>query len=116
MTQFRISQPAQADLVNILATSDERWGPDGRRRYALLLAAAMRRVAADPKGPLTHDRDELLPGVRSFHLRHARSDAPEAKIKHPVHFIYYRVGPKKLIDVLRVLYDRMDPRKHLAEE
>ena len=50
MARFRIAQPAQSDLANILAISAERWGTDGRRRYALFLAAAMRTVAANPEG------------------------------------------------------------------
>jgi len=50
MARFRLSRPAQADLAGILATSAERWGLEGRRRYAAILAAAMRKVAADPEG------------------------------------------------------------------
>ena len=69
MARFRLSQPAQNDLANILATSAERWGTEGRRRYARLLAAAMRVVAANPEGPLTQARNELSPGLRSIHLR-----------------------------------------------
>ena len=51
-----------------------------RRRYVILLHAAMRMIAADPEGPLTRARKELAPGVRSFHLRHARGNAPQASI------------------------------------
>jgi plasmid stabilization system protein ParE len=61
MARFRIAQPAQSDLANILVTSAKRWGTEGRRRYALLLAAAMRIVAATPEGPLTQARNELSP-------------------------------------------------------
>jgi plasmid stabilization system protein ParE len=57
MARFRIAQPAQSDLAKILATSAERWGTEGRRRYALLLAAAMRTLAANPEGPLTQARN-----------------------------------------------------------
>jgi plasmid stabilization system protein ParE len=66
MARFRIAQPAQSDLANILVTSATRWGTEGRRRYALLLAAAMRIVAPTPEGPLTQTRNELSPGLRSF--------------------------------------------------
>ena len=68
MARFRLAQPAQNDLANILATSAERWGTEGRRRYARLLAAAMRVVAANPEGPLTQARNELSPGLRSDHF------------------------------------------------
>lgn len=52
MARYRISLPAQADLARILTTSTERWGTEGRRRYAATLAAAMRMVANDPASPL----------------------------------------------------------------
>jgi toxin ParE1/3/4 len=112
MARFRLAQPAQSDLANILATSAERWGAEGRRRYALLLAVAMRIVAANPEGPLTQARNELSPGLRSFHLRHARADAPQAKVGKPVHLLYYRVIQPGLIEIVRVLHERMEPGRH----
>ena len=102
MARFRLAGPAQADLANILAASAERWGTEGRRRYAMLLAAAMRIIAADPEGPLTQARKELLPGVRSFHLRHARG------------VLYYRAIQPGLIEIVRILHERMEPGRHFA--
>ena len=116
MARFRIAQPAQSDLANILASSAERWGIDGRRRYALLLAAAMRTVAANPEGPLTQSRNELSPGLRSFHLRHARVNAPQAKVKKPVHVLYYRAIQPGLIEIVRVLHERMEPSRHFEDQ
>jgi toxin ParE1/3/4 len=49
MARFRLSRLAEADLAYILATSEERWGTEARRRYAALLAAAMRKAAGDPR-------------------------------------------------------------------
>lgn len=114
MARFRLARPAQADLANILATSAERWGIEGQRRYAILLATGMRTIAANPEGPLTQARQELLPGLRSFHLRHARGAAPQAKVRTPVHMIYYRAVQPGLIEIVRVLHERMEPRRHLA--
>lgn len=112
MARFRVARPAQADLANILATSAERWGTEGRRRYAILLAAGMRMVAADPGSPLTQARQELLPGLRSFHSQHARGDAPQAKVRAPVHVLYDRAVQPGLIEIVRVLHERMEPRRY----
>ena len=112
MARFRLAQPAQADLANILSTSAQRWGTEARRRYVILFATAMRMIAANPEGPLTQARKELSPGVRSFHLRHARRDAPQPKVKRPVHVLYYRVIQPGLIEIIRVLHERMDPNRH----
>jgi toxin ParE1/3/4 len=111
--RIRLSQPARADLAQILATSAERWGIDGQRRYIGLLAAAMRKLAADPRGPTTRDRSELLPGVRSFHLRHARGPGPEPSVRQPAHVLYYRIVEPNLVEIARVLHERMEPSRHV---
>jgi toxin ParE1/3/4 len=116
MARFRLSRLAEADLARILATSEERWGMDGRRRYAAIIAAAMRKVAADPKGPATRGRAELLTGIRSFHVRYARSHDPEAKVRRPVHVLYYRAVAPDLVEIVRVLHDRMEPSRHLGTD
>ena len=114
MVRFRLSRLAEADLAYILATSEERWGPEVRRRYAALLAAAMRKAAGDPEGPTTRDRRQLSPGLRSFHARHARHDDPKAKVKQPVHVLYYRAVASDLIEVVRVLHERVEPTLHIG--
>ena len=116
MARFRIAQPAQSDLAKILATSAERWGTEGRRRYALLLAAAMRTLAANPEGPLTQARNELSPGLRSFHVRHARVKAAQAKVNKPVHVLYYRAIEPGVIEIIRVLHERMEPSRQFDEQ
>ena len=115
MARFRLARPAQIDLANILATSAERWGPDGRQRYAAVLADAMRQVADKPEGPLTTKRTELRSGIRSFHVRYARRSANTAKVRRPVHVLYYRVGQEGVIEIVRVLHERMDPSRHIGE-
>lgn len=113
MARFRLARPAQSDLANILATSTERWGTDGRHRYATILAAAMRQIAADPEGPLTQARAELRSGLRRFHIRHARSGDPAVRVGRPVQVLYYRTVQPGVIEVVRVLHERMEPSRHL---
>lgn len=114
MARFRLSAPARADLARILETSARRWGEENRRRYARLLAAAMRRVADEPEGPLTRKRDDLLRGVRSFHVRHVRSPSG-SRVKAPVHVIFYRGAEPGLIEIMRVLHEHMEPSRHLTQ-
>src|SRR6266446_1031612 len=114
MARFRLSRQAKADLPHILSTSAERWGIEGRRRYPALLAAAIRKVAADPEGPATRDRAELAPGIRSFNIRHARVDDPKARVGRPVHILYYRVSVLDFIEIVRVLHERMEPSRRVS--
>jgi toxin ParE1/3/4 len=116
MARFRLSPLASADLAQILETSEDRWGATGRGRYAAILASAMRKVAADPQGVATRERTDLLPGIRSFHVRHARGLDPEANVRRPVHVLYYRGIAPGLIEIVRVLHERMEPSRHLRME
>lgn len=114
MARFRLAHPARADLVNILTVSAERWGREGRRRYARLLLAAMRQIAAEPQGPLSRKRSEVAAGLRSFHVRHAHHrDVP--KVRQPVHILYYRIAKPGVVEIVRVLHERMDPSRHVDE-
>ena len=115
MARFRLARPAQIDLASILATSAERWGADARQRYAAVLADAMRQVADEPEGPLTKKRTELRSGIRSFHVRSARRSADTARVRTPVHVLYYRVAQQGVIEIVRVLHERMDPSRHIDE-
>jgi toxin ParE1/3/4 len=114
MARFRLARPAQTDLAGILATSLERWGTEGQRRYATILTTAMRVVANEPQGLFTRDRAQLQTGLRSFHLRHVRADEPGATVRRPVHVIYYRVIQPGLVEVVRILHERMEPGRWLA--
>ena len=116
MARFRLSLLARADLAQILAVSAERWGLEGRRRYAAVLAAGMRKVAAEPEGPTTRDRVELSRGIRSFHLRNARTSKTEAEVRRPVHVLYYRVVRPGLVEIARVLHERMEPSRHIGAD
>ena len=111
MARFKLSRPAQEDLERILATSLERWGEDGRARYAALLATAMRVIAAAPQAPMTRDRAALMSGVRSFHVRHVRG---AHGVKDPVHILYYRAIDPTTIEIVRVLHDRMEPSMNVG--
>jgi len=115
MARYLISLPAQDDLRHILAASAERWGDEGGRRYARRLADAMRRIAATPNGPNTHSRGQLLAGLRSFHIRHVRGSRLSANVREPVHIIYYRILEGDLVEIVRVLHERMEPARHVGE-
>jgi toxin ParE1/3/4 len=114
MARYRLAQSARTDIARILAVSAEQWSIESRRRYAALLSAAMRKAAADPQGPLTRDRSDIFSGLRSLHLRHTRGKGPGARISRPVHVLYYRTVEPDLIEIVRVLHERMEPRRNLA--
>lgn len=111
--RYRFSEPAKADIASILRTSGERHGSQARMRYRALLSAALRRIAGDPNGILTMERTELGVGIRSFHIRHSRDDSAEPPVGNPVHVIFYRAPAQGLVEIIRVLHDRMEPQRHM---
>ncbi|HVH74726.1 MAG TPA: type II toxin-antitoxin system RelE/ParE family toxin [Stellaceae bacterium] len=114
MARYRLSPLAEADLAHILAAGRREWRAAGRRRYSAVLAAALRKVAAEPEGPATRDRGELRPGIRGFRLRHARVEDREGRVRRPVHVLYYRAVAPDLTEIVRVLHERMEPSRHLV--
>jgi toxin ParE1/3/4 len=114
MTRYRLTKSAKGDIGSILRTSEERHGRDARIRYAALLLAAMRRVAEDQEGRSTSDRSELRSGIRSFHIRHSRDESRETPVANPVHVVFYRVLQPGLVEIVRVLHDRMEPRRQFV--
>jgi plasmid stabilization system protein ParE len=80
--------------------------PNADETAAVLLAAGAEVDAAC----------ELLRGIRSFHLRNAGADDPEVKVRRPVHALYYRVVRPDLVEIVRVLHERMEPSRHMGGE
>ncbi len=112
MARYRLSEPAKADIAAVLKRSEAVHGNEARIRYRACLTAAMRRIAADPEGCWTVDRAELDRGVRSFHIRHSRDESREVPVANPVHVLFYRVMQAGVVEIVRVLHERMEPRRH----
>jgi toxin ParE1/3/4 len=100
----------------ILGDSAEKWGAEAGRRYGLLLMRAMRQVASDPECRFTRPRPDIRPGLRSFHMRHARQNGRTPAVKRPVHVIYYRVAEPGLIEIARILHERMEPARQFEAD
>ena len=112
--RYRLSKPAKADIASILRTSEALHGREARIRYRSVLTAALRRIARDPAGTSTRDEHDLMPGVRSFHIRHSRAESRDARVGAPVHVIFYRVAEPRLLEIVRVLHERMAPSRHFG--
>ena len=103
MARFRLSALAEDDVRQLLSMSLERWGTDGQQ-------PAFMAIARNPAGPSTRDRAALVPGLRSFHLRSSRE---KSGVTAPVHLVYFRIAKRDVVEIVRVLHERMDPTAHL---
>jgi toxin ParE1/3/4 len=117
MAVYRLTEAAEADIVDILARSEAQFGSAARLRYERLIVTAMIDVATDPARPGSLVRPELGPDVRSWHLRGSRDRAMGSNgiVQRPRHFLIYRPLDGAMITIGRVLHDTMELERHLQE-
>ncbi len=118
MPNFRLSSAAQDDIVQILASTERRFGDMARRRYQVLLVTGLRDIAVDPERTGSAARPELGAMVRSYHLRYSRDRArtPDGLVRRPRHLVLYRAIRPDLIGIGRVLHDGMELVRHLPDQ
>ncbi|CUX48082.1 Plasmid stabilization system protein [Agrobacterium tumefaciens str. Cherry 2E-2-2] len=118
MADFRLSTAAQADIIEILAQTHERFGELARLRYEYLLVTALRDLVAEPDRIGSISCPELGNDVRSYHLRHSRDRARHESgiVRRPRHLLLFRLAGPDLIGVGRVLHDAMEIERHLPSD
>jgi toxin ParE1/3/4 len=47
-------------------------------------------------------------------LRHGRNESREKPVANPVHVIFYRVRERGVVEIVRVLHERMEPSRHIG--
>ena len=97
MPGYLLSPAAQADLSEIWDYSAQNWGTEQADRYVRGIQDACNALAAGRKRgrPI----DDIRPGYR--------------KLAVQSHFLFYRITNIGLIDVVRILHQRMDVAAHL---
>jgi toxin ParE1/3/4 len=109
--RFILAPAARRDLAAIIRESGSRFGPLQQERYATLLQSAIRRVADDPQCVGSKARDDILDGLRSFHL--ALAAHRHGAASHVLFYEQRRTAEGVFVVILRVLHDRMDPERHI---
>lgn len=112
MAGYRLTHAARADIVSILAWSDEQFGEEARKRYEALIATAIRDAASRTDDVGHIPRPELGDGVFSWHLARSRANSPGGKVRRPRHFLICRRYNDMLV-IGRVVHDAMDLRRHV---
>jgi toxin ParE1/3/4 len=103
--RVRLGAAAEVDFANILKWTTENFGARQSRVYRDTLVRAISELADGPDVPGSRPRDEIMAGLRTLHVaRHGRRGS---------HFLMYRAAPDSTIEIVRILYDRMDFRRHV---
>ena len=104
----RLSAAAEADYRQILRWTVEQFGVAQARSYADTLSSALKALNAGPTILGVKARPEIGNNICTLHVaRNGRKGR---------HFVMFRIGKiqgRNVIDVLRLLHDRMDLERHL---
>lgn len=115
MRRIRLSPLAASEIEAILERSEIVFGAAARLRYEALLETALRDIAAEPERPGVRRRDELGPGMRTYHLLYNREKARMSGgiVHRPPHFLLFRLTGTSFLDVGHVLHEAMDTSSNL---
>jgi len=106
--RVRLGAAAEVDFANILKWTTENFGLRQSRIYRDILIRAIGKLANGPDVAGSKVRDDILPGIRTLHVaRHGRRGS---------HFVMYRAAPESTIEIVRILHDRMDLRRHTPSD
>jgi toxin ParE1/3/4 len=113
-----IAPRARSDIANILAWTGENFGPQHLKLYGKLIASAIEQVAANPELVGSSKRPEIADNCRTYHLFFSRKSTGRAgeRVRHPRHFLLYRVTESNFVEIGRVLHDSMELQTQLPEE
>lgn len=112
--RWRLTRQADGDIEGILRDTLLLFGERQVLGYAQTLSRALELIADDPDRASARRRDDIRPGVRSFHI--ALADRRRSAAAHLAYFIKAsspEVGDE--IIILRVLHERMEPRRRVLE-
>ena len=104
----RLTSAAKADFEEILRWTAEHLGETQAEAYAETLLDAIEALGTGPDAVGARARDELAKGVFTLHAARGGRKAR--------HFIVFRVASKRgdrSVEILRILHDAMDLRRHL---
>jgi toxin ParE1/3/4 len=113
-----IAPRARSDIANILAWTEVNFGPQILKNYGRLIASAIEQIAANPELVGSAERPEIANNCRTYHLFFSRQSTGRAgeRVRHPRHFLLYRVMESNVVEIGRVLHDSMELQAHLPEE
>ena len=96
---YRLSPQAERDLEGIWRYTFENWSAEQANRYHNQIMAAIGGLANGSRQgrPI----DDIRPGYR--------------KLAVASHFLFYRITDAGIIDIIRILHQRMDAASRLSD-
>jgi len=103
--RVRLGAAAELDFANIVRWTAENFGRRQARVYRDTLVLAIAELGDGPNVAGSKARGEIMSGLRTLHVaRRGRRGS---------HFLMYRAAPESTIEIVRILHDRMDRKRHM---
>lgn len=112
---LRLSDDAKADMEDIWVWTAEKYDVEQADRYQKLLNQALDDIRIEPERPSSRERPELGKRVRSYAIDLSKERSGTG-IKSPRHVVFYTLAYEDTVVVLRILHDRMEPGRYVADE
>ena len=101
----RLGHQAEQDFLTIMQWTNSTFGEAQAMAYAHTISQAIQALQDGPEVGGVKLRDEIEPGLRTLHVaRQGRKGR---------HFVVFRAGAERNVDVLRLLHDSMDLARHV---
>jgi toxin ParE1/3/4 len=97
--KYRISSKAQADLINIWKFTFDSWSIDQTDRYYNLIIDKIQEICEKPDIGRRYDD--------------VRKNYWGVNVKS--HIIFYKISEEEIIEVIRILHQRMDLQSRIKE-
>jgi toxin ParE1/3/4 len=108
-----VAPRARFEIRLIAARILETFGRTTARNYEQLIRQAFRDVGEDPTRAAARRFDDEDPPLWAYHLTYSRPRTSALqRIGQPRHLLIYSFDEHS-VEILRVLYDAMDLRKHV---
>jgi len=102
--RVKLAPSAERDFSGIVRWTRKNFGVRQAQIYTATLREALQALHSGPDIVGAKRRDDIAPGVHTLHVaRNGRKGR---------HFIVFRAGKNKVIEVLRLLHDSTDLPKH----
>lgn len=104
--KVRLALQVETDLQDILKWTKKQFGEKQANTYLQTITLAAQALKDGPDIPGVQRLSGIDSDARTLHVgRQGRKGR---------HFLVFRLGPQKTIDVLRLLHERMDLKRHVS--
>ena len=102
----RLSASAQADFDDIIAWTADQFGARQAKTYSLTLTLAIQHLTGGPEQLGVRARPDIAADLLTLHVARAGRRGRHVLLQR-------HLQGSRVIDVLRILHDGMDPPRHL---